>query len=231
MSCTPKLYLSTRSRLRSTQPAPALPVAAPVSTGCPPGAAVDGTPKLNKFQAFVGETCPRPFNKSPTAVATATVVDAKTAAKKAKVSTAARDPECASDAMDENTHLEAKMGDVTLEPALVQPADTLPIQEQDPEQQVVEEQTDTPEPQVAHPLVEGGNFALFGELHLKIMNSLDVTQKCDVETGAGSTVTVAKITGDTAINDRNKSHDLTKHIVDGKIKFQSDLVEAYKALP
>ena len=94
----------------------------------------------------------------------------------------------------------------------------------------MQEQTDTPEPQVAHPLVEGGNFALFGELHLKIMNSLDVTQKCDVETGAGSTVTVAKINGDTAINDRNKSHDLSKHIVDGKMQCQSDLVEAYKAL-
>ena len=64
------LYRTTRSRLRNTtsQPEDAeLPVAAAVNTaskGSPQLATAVDTP--SKFSKFVTETCPRPYNKSPT---------------------------------------------------------------------------------------------------------------------------------------------------------------------
>ena len=146
------LYRTTRSRLRNTtsQPEDAeLPVAAAVNTaskGSPQLATAVDTP--SKFSKFVTETCPRPYNKSPT----------ETTAKESKV-TAVNKPKMSAGAervpiaTDSNVQLEEQMEGVALEPSPPLEADVLPVQ--DPEQQDVP----PPEPQVqvAHPLVQSTN--------------------------------------------------------------------------
>ena len=148
------LYRTTRSRLRNTSSQPEdaeLPVAAPVNTaskGSPQLATAVDTP--SKFTKFVTETCPRPYNKSPT----------ETTAKESKV-TAVNKPKMSAGAervpiaTDSNVQLEEQMEGVALEPSPPLEADVLPVQ--DPEQQVVLQPTATPEPQVAQRLVQGEN--------------------------------------------------------------------------
>ena len=102
----------------------------------------------SKFRTFVAETCPAP-TMSPTetppndAPATATNKPKGSAAAK-RVST------------EMGSHLEEQMIVVTTDSSLPLAEDVPPMQ--DPEQQVIQQQTVTPaEPRAARPLVQGGN--------------------------------------------------------------------------
>ena len=229
MSSTPSLYLSTRSRLRSTQEA-ALPVAAAVaavSQSCPPDAAVNNTP-TNKFQTFVTKPCPRPYNKSPTEEpASIGAPVTATTTKKLKMSAGAGRVPIA----DSNSHLEAKMDDMTLESALVhdvQPVDTLPIQEQDPEEQVVQEQTNTPEPQVAHPLVEGGKAERLADKLNALASTFDDTHKITCENRKGYTIGCVGSMENLGKNGQNKDSEDAQIIYKIKAKFGADIVQGFK---